>query len=90
MNPSDVIGWIGSICFAICGIPQAWQCIKQGHAKGISPLFLALWFAGEVCYILGVYIQFGFVLWMMVNYLFNVALVSIMIYYSLCPRNYHS
>ena len=44
----EIIGWIGSILFAICAVPQAIQSYKQKHSNGISKLFLALWFFGEV------------------------------------------
>jgi len=84
---ASIIGWIGSICFALCGTPQAFQCIRQGHARGLSPLFLALWGAGEMCYIAAVLIQFGWVGWMMVNYTFNLICVFIMVRYRLWPRS---
>ena len=35
MELGEIIGWIGNISLAICGIPQA---IKSGHAKGIDPM----------------------------------------------------
>ncbi len=43
----EVIGWIASILLITCGIPQAYKCIKQKHAKGISPTFIWLWTIGE-------------------------------------------
>ena len=42
------IGWIGSVLLALCAIPLAWQSYKQKHSRGISSLFLAMWFAGEL------------------------------------------
>ena len=44
----EVIGWLGSICFTLCGLPQAIACIKQGHGNGLSKTFLWLWFLGEI------------------------------------------
>ncbi len=44
----ELIGWLGSIMFGICGFPQAYQCYKDGHAKGISGSFIWLWTGGEV------------------------------------------
>ena len=32
----ETIGWIGSICFALCAIPQAWKSFKDGHSRGIT------------------------------------------------------
>jgi len=43
----NTIGWIGSLCFAICAIPPAYLAWKLGK----TPLdwgLLSLWFAGEV------------------------------------------
>ncbi len=44
----EIIGWLGSILFAICAVPQAVQSYKQKHSHGISKAFLALWLFGEV------------------------------------------
>lgn len=32
---ADILGWIGSAAFIICGLPQAYLIYKQGHAKGL-------------------------------------------------------
>ena len=77
----NLIGWMGSICFAFCGAPQAIKCIQQKHAKGVSGLFLSLWLMGEVCYIIAVLTEFGFVIWMMFNYLLNLIWISVIFYY---------
>jgi len=45
----EVIGWIGAACFALCAVPQAWECYKKGHGRGLSKAFLWLWVVGEVC-----------------------------------------
>ena len=45
---SDWIGWAGSILFAACAIPQAWQSWREGHSRGLSWSFLLLWLSGEV------------------------------------------
>ncbi len=76
-----VLGWIGSICFAAAGVPQAWQCYKQSHARGINRWMLALWMSGEVCYIAAVLLEFGWVWWMLTNYGVNLFVISVIIYY---------
>ncbi len=80
---ADFIGWVGSVAFAICGIPQAWECIRNKSARGISPLFIALWLLGEICYIISVLMKFGWVSWMMFNYLCNIVSISVIVYYLL-------
>ena len=50
----QIIGWLGSALFAICGFPQALACYRQGHARGLDSYFLWAWFLGEVltaCYV---------------------------------------
>lgn len=44
----EAIGWVGSVCFALCGLPQAIQTIKTKSAKDFSIWFLGLWLVGEV------------------------------------------
>jgi len=78
---TELVGWIGSICFATCGAPQAIACIKQGHARGLSFTFLVLWFMGEVCYIAATVAAFGIVPWLLFNYLLNILWILIMLYY---------
>ena len=80
---ADVIGWAGSIAFAVCGLPQAWECIKTKSAKGISAGFIGLWFLGEVCYVASILMKYGWVNWMMFNYLCNILSILIISYYAL-------
>jgi uncharacterized protein with PQ loop repeat len=80
---SDVIGWVGSIAFAVCGLPQAWDCIKTRTAKGISPGFIGLWFLGEVCYVVSILMKYGWVNWMMFNYISNIASIVVISYFAI-------
>ena len=75
------LGWIGSFCFAAAGIPQVCQCIKQGHARGVSLWILILWLIGEVCYVMAVFSEFGWVWWQLANYLTNVIVISVILAY---------
>lgn len=82
----DTIGWIGSIMFAICGAPQAFKSIRDGHSRGISPFFLTLWLGGELCYLYSTIAKFGLVDWLLFNYIGNVCAVLIIGYYWVRPR----
>ncbi len=82
----DIIGWIGSVAFAMCGIPQAWECFKNKSAKGINPAFAGLWLIGEICYVISVLMKFGWVHWMMFNYTANILSVFVIIYYLVNDR----
>lgn len=76
---TEVLGWIGAVAFAICAIPQAIQCWKQGHGNGISALFLWAWFAGGVSMLGATLLRFGWIPWLAIHYFGNMgALLVIM------------
>jgi len=83
---ADLIGWTGSVAFAICGIPQAWECFKKKTARGISPAFVGLWLIGEVCYVISVLMKFGWVGWMMFNYTANIFSITVIVFYLVKDR----
>ena len=80
-----IVGWIGSLCLSFSGMPQAFKCWKQGHARGLSICTLSLWFGGEVCYVIATIGQFGLVWWLLTNYLFNLFFISVMLWYWFFP-----
>jgi len=81
----EVLGWISAVSFAVCGIPQAVKCYREGHSNGISHGLLILWLLGE-------FTGLGYAtslnsLPLFVNYLFNAIFVSIMARYKYLPRS---
>ena len=83
---AQALGWLGSLAFMLCAIPQAVQCWRQGHARGISPTFLCIWLIGEVCMLTAVPMQCGWVPWLMMGYIGNTACLLIIFHYYLFPR----
>ena len=81
----DIISWAGSICFALCGIPQAWQSYRQGHSNGLSWPFLILWFMGELFTIIYVAVEVRS-LPLLVNYGCNFLCLVVVIRYRVRPR----
>mgnify|MGYP000418236679 CR=1 FL=1 len=81
----ESIGWIGSVLFAMCGLPQAVECAKHGHARGLSWGFLLMWLGGEVFTI-------AYVVWkgsdpiLLANYLVNLIFLAIMLRYKIRER----
>lgn len=84
-----IIGWIGSVCLAFSGMPQAYKCYCQGHARGLSLLMLSLWFTGEVCYVIATISEFGMVAWLLFNYILNLVCISIILWYCFRPVARH-
>lgn len=80
----ETMGWIGSVLFAVCGLPQAVECIKKGNAHGMTWSFLILWFLGEV-FTLPYIINSG-QLPLLFNYSLNFCFVVIILYYKIKPR----
>lgn len=80
----ETLGWIGSVLFAVCGLPQAVECIKKGNAHGMTWSFLILWFLGEV-FTLPYIINSG-QLPLLFNYTLNFCFVVVILYYKIKPR----
>jgi len=78
-----LMGWLGSILLASCGIPQAWSSYKDKHSHGMSWAFLLLWAFGELFAMIYVYDKLD--LPMMMNYGTNILILAIMIYYKIRP-----
>lgn len=82
----NLIGWIGAICLAVSGIPQAYLSWKQGHSKGISSGLLWLWMIGITFTLVYVLFNLGFVAVLVLNYTLNIIFVGIIIKYKYWPR----
>ena len=60
----ELLGWSASIIFAVSGLPQAYRCFRQGHARGLSRAMM--WFVGE-----GLAISYGHLASLPTPILFN-------------------
>jgi len=85
----EIIGWISATFLLLCGMPQAYKSIKDGHSDGISMAFLALWGAGEAFGIAYILMMKELSLPLLTNYLFNAIMISIMLFYKFFPRKNH-
>jgi uncharacterized protein with PQ loop repeat len=80
----EILGWLGSICLAICGLPQAWQSYKDKHSGGISWGFILLWTFGEIFALAYVYDKLDLPLVM--NYATNILILGVILYYKIYPK----
>lgn len=80
----EILGWIGSIAFAVCAIPQVYDSWKKGHSRGITWGFYVLWVVGEIFTFLYV-IPMG-KMPMILNYGLNLIFLGIIGYYKAFPR----
>lgn len=79
----ETIGWLGSILFAFCGLPQAVESYRVKNSDGLTWGFLAMWFWGEVftfVYVLPT------LLWPLVfNYTANLIFLLVILFYKIKP-----
>ena len=85
MSIFEILGWLGSICLGICGIPQAWQSFKDKHSHGISWGFVLLWAFGEIFALAYVYDKLDLPL--LLNYSTNILILAVILYYKISPKN---
>lgn len=77
----DIIGWIGALMLAVCGLPQCVKSIKDKHSDGISMGFILLWLFGEIFSTIYVIHQKEYPI--VFNCLMNLVFVNIILYYKL-------
>lgn len=82
----NLLGWLGAFFFAISGIPQARQCYKQGHGRGINPLFMWCWLLGEILYLLYIPLRFGAEWPLIANLVVGFISVVVILRYIYFPR----
>lgn len=80
----NIIGWIGSIFLAFCGLPQAIKSIKNKNSDGMTWGMLILWQLGECTTMIYIILKKEYPLFF--NYIFNIIFVSIIIYFKLKIR----
>lgn len=80
-----LLGIIGATLLSVCGLPQAILSFKQKHSDGMSTMFLILWTLGEICCLAYVCLTIADLI-LIANYVFNLLLLIVIIYYKLCGR----
>jgi hypothetical protein len=76
----EILGYLGTALLSLCAFPLVVATIKAGHADGIDPGFLALWFAGEVAMLAHV-LPNGATRPIRINYFANAIMVGIIGWY---------
>ena len=77
----ETFGLISTICLGLCSFPLLWKTIKDGHCKGISGLFILMWWVGDITGSFYV-IPLG-KLPLTANYLFNTFMATTMLFYKI-------
>ena len=82
----ELLGWISSFFFAVCGAPQAWVCYRQGHGRGISALFMWIWLMGELFAFPYILLKYGIDLPILTNLTVNTFFIVVILRYVYFPR----
>lgn len=79
----ELIGWVGGILFALCAIPQAYECYKTKKSD-MNKAFLLMWFFGEVLTIVYVLLldTDRTKLPLLLNYIFNLVCLIVILRYA--------
>lgn len=80
----QLIGYIGSLAYALCGLPQAVMSIKNGNSRGVSRGFGILSLIGSAFSLLYAVPKGDYVL--MLNFGCNIVVWSIILKYSYFER----
>lgn len=80
----EIVGWIGAILFALCGLPQAIHCYREGHSRGLSWGFLSMWLGGELFTIAYVLPKGDIPL--LFNYFVNLVFLGVMVKFKIWER----
>lgn len=75
----ELIGWIGSLAFSVCAIPQAIEAYKNKVCH-INKMFLTLWLIGEVFTL--IYALHIDATPLIVNYVINGLSLLVIMYYN--------
>lgn len=84
MSTLEVIGWIGSLAFAFCALPQAYHSWKTGKSDGVTWGLIIGWWIGEWCSLIYVLPTFQWPL--IANYVGNIIFCGVITYYKIWER----
>ena len=80
----QIIGYIGALAYALCGLPQAILSIKNGHSKGMSRGYAFLSLFGSLFSLVYAIPRSDYVL--ILNFGANIVVWSIILRYSYFER----
>lgn len=83
MNLHEMIGWIGSIAFAVSAIPQMIKSYEDKNSDGLAWGLLILWIIGELFSLLYVIPLKQYP--MITNYVVNSIFLFVILYYKINP-----
>jgi uncharacterized protein with PQ loop repeat len=81
-----ILGYLGALLLGACALPLLVRTLRDGHARGVSALFLVSWFLGECLMLAYVVLLPALSIPLFANYLANVLMVGLVCFYRVRPR----
>lgn len=81
----DLCGIVGSIAFAMTGVPQMIKVIREGHARGVSFGMIYTWLLGSVCMLMYASMRYSDPVFVC-NYCVNLVVISVIAHHKHFPR----
>lgn len=79
------LGWLGSMLFAFCGLPQAIHAFRHKHADGMTWSFIMMWLWGEIFTLIYISSKED-VVPLLANYILNVFFLLIILWFKVFPQ----
>jgi len=80
----EVVGYIGGILLALCGIPEATMSVIKGRS-GVTLGLALMWWLGEIATL--AYVVEIASPPLLINYITNIVCTTIIVRYKIWPRN---
>lgn len=77
----EMIGYIASLLFALCGLPLALQSYREKNSDHTPWSFLLMWLAGELLMQVYVLVKHGLDLPLLAQYWANTVFLLVILYY---------
>lgn len=77
-----LIGWIGGLLLAFCGLPEVVRTVQIGDCS-IGWGMLLMWYFGEIFILISVWEESKAKKWLMFNYVANIIFITVMIGYKI-------
>lgn len=84
-NLTELVGWVGSLLLAFCGLPQALDSWRKGSSSGVTWGLLLMWGFGEVLTLAYVFPKMELPL--IFNYTANIVFLLVIAHYKVFPRS---
>lgn len=80
----SLLGWVGSVLLAFCGLPQAVHSWRTGRSDGVTWGLLVMWGLGEVLTL--AYVLPKMEMPLVFNYTANIFFLVVIARYKVFPR----